>query len=47
MKSAPPCHGVADFLYKKIMGGFVQKTLKILQQNVIKFLYMNKILCSR
>ena len=47
MKSAPPCHGGADFLYRKIMGGFVQKVLKMLQQNVIKFLYMNKILYFR
>lgn len=29
------------------MGGFVQKVLKMPQQNVIKFLYMNKILYSR
>lgn len=29
------------------MGGFAQKTLKMLQQNAIKFLYMNKILYSR
>ena len=29
------------------MGGFVQKVLKMLQQNVIKFLYMNKILYFR
>jgi len=47
MKSAPPCHGGADFLYKKIIGGFVRKALKMRQQNVIKFLYMNKILYSR
>ena len=47
MKSALPCHGGADFLYKKIMGGFMQKALEMPQQNVIKFLYMNKILYSR
>lgn len=29
------------------MGGFMQKTLKMLQRNAIKFLYMNKILYSR
>ena len=29
------------------MGGFVQKVLKMLQKNVIKFLYMNKILYFR
>ena len=29
------------------MGGFVRKTLKMTQQNVIKFLYMNKIIYFR
>ena len=47
MEAASPQRGGAVFLYRKIMGGFAKKVLKMPQENVIKFLYMNKILYFR